>query len=300
MSRQEPANEKLKEVYSAPGGEAARTAACPDDGEIWAASRGELSPDRSRELLAHALECAACEQSWKAAEALAAEAGLAAAATVVPFRSGRRRVAVLLAAAAVLVLALIVIPRVVRKDGPGAGPTWAAGVNTTLWRVGADGDEPLAGGDSVRPGDRIYLTLDTDAPAYVYLINRDQTGESTALFPIEGAQWSNPLPAGTAHRLPGDTHWQYDSWEVSSAGGQESFFVVASAGPLVQLETAIALLEAAGPVDEFTRGQDPPVRDPRTDPEHREDALSAALQDLTSRTAGGEVIVREIVLENPR
>jgi hypothetical protein len=300
MSRTEPENEKLRELYSAPGGEAARTPACPDDGEIWAASRGELSPERSHELLAHALECAACEESWRVARTLAAEAGLGAAATVLPFRTDRRKVAVLLAAAAVLALALIVIPRVAWKDGSGAGSTWAEGVNTTLWRVGGDGDSPLVEGDSVRPGDRIYLTLDTDAPAYVYLINRDQTGESTALFPIEGAQWSNPLPAGSAHRLPGDTDWQYDSWEVSSAGGRESFIVVASAKPLVQLETAIALLEAAGPVDEFTRGQDPPVRDPRTDPEQGEDALSAALQDLTSRAAGGELILRQIVLENPR
>ena len=300
MSRPEPENEKLREAYSAPGGEAVRTSACPDDEEIWADSRGELPPERSRELLAHSLECAACQESWKLAKAVAAEAGLGAGATVVPFRSGRRRVAVLLAAAAVLVLALIVIPRVGWIDGPGAGATWAEGVNATLWRVGVDGDEPLAEGDSVRPGDRIYLTLDADVSAYVYLINRDQTGESTALFPIEGAQWNNPLPAGTAHRLPGDTDWQYDSWEVSSAGGRESFVVVASAKPLVQLETAIALLDAAGPIDDFTRGQDSPVRDPQTDPEQAEDALSAALQDLTSRTAAGEVILRQIVLENPR
>ena len=73
MSRTKPENEELRELYSAPGGEAARTPACPDDGEIWADSRGELPPERSQELLAHALECAACEESWRAAKTLAAE-----------------------------------------------------------------------------------------------------------------------------------------------------------------------------------------------------------------------------------
>ena len=76
--------------------------------------------------------------------------------------------------------------------------------------------------------------------------------------------------------------------------------MVASAERLAPLESAIALLEAAGPVDEFTRGQDPPVRDPRTDTEQGEVALADALEDLATRTADGDVIVRQIVLENPR
>lgn len=299
MSRTEAEDRRIRERFSTSRDRAEVTPACPDDEEIWAASRGELPEARVAELLSHSLECDACKESWRVAKTLALEAGLDEPATVVPFRSGLRRFAVPLAAAAAVVLALIVVSWMDVWRGPGPAPSWAAGVQTTLWRVGEAGDEPLEAGDSLRPGDRIYLTLKSDAPAYVYLINRDRSGESTTLFPIDGAQWSNPLPAGTPRRLPGDTSWQYDSWEVSSAGGRESFIVVAAARPLVQLESAIALLGAASPMDEYTRGRDTSVGRPPTASERGEAALASALEGLATRTADGDVLVRKIVLENP-
>jgi hypothetical protein len=131
------------------------------------------------------------------------------------------------------------------------------------------------------------------------VINKDAAGESAALFPIPGAQWSNPLPPGEAHRLPGGSGWQYDSWEVSSSGGQESFTVIAALEPQQGLESALALLDTAVPQDQFLRGRAAVPAGTETDPEQAAVALAQALEELRGKS-GGSVVVREIVLENPR
>ena len=109
------------------------------------------------------------------------------------------------------------------------------------------------------------------------------------------------MPAATTHRLPGDTTWEYDSWEVSSAGGRESFLVVASLDAVEELESALALLESASPLDpgEFLRGDDPAGPEPDTAPSGAEAALAAALEVLAA-SGSEKVVIHQITLENPR
>ncbi len=261
MNASDRDGEKLREAYLAAGDVAARGAGCPGDEAIWAASRGESPPDAAREILAHAQHCPACSRSLAMAAALAREAGLDAGldADVHPFPARRWRAlvpAAAMAAAVLLALALVIFLR------PGAGPAPAisleARVQTVLWRVAPDTDQPLgdgsglpAGGPAVAPGpislasgDRLYLTVDSDSFLHVYVINTDAAGRSSALFPVAGAQWSNPLPPGR-HRLPGEPAWRYDSWEVTSADGPEAFQIIASLEPLPGLEAALAGVDAA-------------------------------------------------------
>jgi hypothetical protein len=181
-----------------------------------------------------------------------------------------------------------------------------AGARVALFRAGVAADEPLESGARVSPGDRLFLEFRADAPAHVYVLNLDRRGGGYVLFPVPGAQWSNPLAAGVTHRLPGGRDWENDSWEVTSAGGREAIIVVASLRPLDRLEAALASLEAASPEGparplegEILRGVArlaDSARPAGGDPA----AVLGALRDLaTAPPEAGGVLVREIELENP-
>jgi hypothetical protein len=321
MSKRERKDDVLRDAFSSPDPAAGSTAHCPGDGEIWSASRGELPPERTELLLAHSLECTECRQSWQAAAALAAEGKLdesgrsggaageasgtasrpqdPAAGRVIPFRSRHHRlVAAITAVAAMLVMMFALTTMLDREPDQVAPLSLAEQIQTDIWRVGES--QPLADGDPLSLGDRIYLTLESDIAVHLYLINKDQAGESAALFPIQGAQWSNPLPPGVTHRLPGDQDWQYDSWEVTSTGGRESFTVVASLEPLPRLEAALALVGGAMPQDQILRGQSTLPPGSETDPDQAAAALAGALEELHRESFSHSVLVREIVLENSR
>ncbi len=304
MSERESDNKRLRDAFSSVDQPAGSTDRCPGDEEIWDASRGELSPERTRLLLAHSLECANCKQSWLAASSLAAEASMpssrpqnAGAGQVIPFQVRHHRLLKVISAVAATVVLLFLLTTVLNREEVAVAPGTLAGqIRTDLWRVGES--QPLLAGDRLQIGDRLYLTVQSEAPVHLYVINKDQAGESAALFPVPGAQWSNPLSPGEAHRLPGSQDWQYDSWEVSSSGGRESFTVVASLEPLAGLESALALLDAAVPREQVLRGRAAVEAVPETDPGKAAAALAAAL-DALREEIGGAVVIREIVLENP-
>jgi Domain of unknown function (DUF4384) len=71
------------------------------------------------------------------------------------------------------------------------------------------------------------VKLRVSIPAYVYIVNEDDRGESYLLFPLPGQAITNPLPAGVSNRIPGTRDAEVN-WKVSSAGGQEHFLVFAS------------------------------------------------------------------------
>jgi hypothetical protein len=121
MTGDSTANERLRDLWAA-GGQ--RSAGCPTDEEIWAASRGELPEERRSDLLGHSIGCPACAESFRMAAALGEEAGLgagAAAGAAAPVegpRAGRGRARFWLlglAAAAVVVIASLV--PVLRRTG---------------------------------------------------------------------------------------------------------------------------------------------------------------------------------------
>ncbi len=249
------------------------------------------------------------------------EQALLAAQRRAPARPGPRwRLPLAAAAAAVVILAVaglwlgrrhpVVAPGSAQASGSDVGLPLSASVESTLWRAGVSADQPLTTGERVQPGDRMFLEVKNAVPIHVYVINLDREGHGYVLFPIPGAQVGNPLPPGASHRLPGDTTWEYDSWEVSSAGGRETFLVVASRRPLERLESALALLRPAtaeGPqelgesLSESLRGVGILSRTGTPDGASRgAAAVSAALRALTSSPLSRQdLFVQEIVLENP-
>ena len=106
-------------------------------------------------------------------------------------------------------------------------------------------DVPLAPGSRVRPGDELFAVIDASKPVFVYIINRDDTGESFLLFPLSGLSPANPVRTDQMVRLPGTKDGQQIYWKVTSAGGQEHFFLYVTPTRLVDFEQLLAALPRA-------------------------------------------------------
>lgn len=95
---------------------------------------------------------------------------------------------------------------------------------------------------AVRPGDKLFLEVQSSAPAHVYVVNEDERGESLLLFPLPGQKITNPLPAKSRVRLPGRRGEDMVYWQVSNVGKREHFLIFASPEPLPLFEKMFAAL----------------------------------------------------------
>ncbi|MFN8548749.1 MAG: DUF4384 domain-containing protein [Candidatus Eisenbacteria bacterium] len=98
-------------------------------------------------------------------------------------------------------------------------------------------------GDAIAPGDSLSLLLSTSRPLYLYVIDQDERGEAYLLFPARAFPLANPLPAAERLALPGSRGGRALYWQVTSAGGKESFFFVASPHRLEAFERQLVALE---------------------------------------------------------
>lgn len=113
-------------------------------------------------------------------------------------------------------------------------------VEAKLFRAGAETDDRLLRDATVRLGDELFLEVKSSHAAYFYVFEEDQTGRAYVLFPLPEIELQNPLPVG-AHRLPGEVNWK-----VSSIGGTETIFLIASRERLTDLEERLATTPKAG------------------------------------------------------
>jgi hypothetical protein len=236
------------------------------------------------------------------AEALAPFAPSAKADAVV---IRRRRAAAL--APWVLALAAVVVALVFLLRGPATSPLVA---DARLLR-GSDPAVQLFSGDRVQPGDLLHLRLDLRRESHVYVLNRDDRGALSLIFPMPGYARQNPLPAARDLSLPGvrTGHSGEMAWRIGPGGGTERFLVIASRRPLREFEeelrglptpeagaSARALGESAA--ENLYRGvtglaQLPAVPATEGSAGERLFALAKSLAD------GGDVWVREFALRNP-
>lgn len=150
--------------------------------------------------------------------------------------SWRSRIAAAAGASALALILLFVWP------GFLAPVTYTVAASLHRARHGAV--EELLPGARVAPGDRLFLQFEASRTLHVYVLAEDDRGEAFLLFPLPGHSASNPLPGGTAHRLPPDRDGRSYNWGVSSAGGTEHFLIVASPKALTEFEAALAMLPA--------------------------------------------------------
>ena len=130
---------------------------------------------------------------------------------------------------------------------PAADPVGAAAaeyrIDAAFYRERERSAERLGPDSRVARGDNLFLNVQLSAPAYVYVVNEDEKGESYLLFPIPGQSVSNPLSAGVTHRLPGKDQKQQElAWQVSSPGGREHFLLVARRERSPEFEKIISTL----------------------------------------------------------
>src|SRR5262249_27401259 len=130
-----------------------------------------------------------------------------------------------------------------------APPAQPIVVDARLVRRGAGGSESLSDGASIAVGDRPALEARCADPAWVYVLNQDQSGHAFALFPLTGLELTNPPQANERHRLPGSLRGKPFAWQVTTNGGEERFLVVVARHRLPLVETQLAALEGAQPSD---------------------------------------------------
>jgi hypothetical protein len=103
----------------------------------------------------------------------------------------------------------------------------------------------LTQGSRVAPGDKLFATIEASEPVYVYVINRDEAGQSFLLFPLPGYLPENPIPLSQVNHLPGSRNGERYYWEVSTPGVREHFFVYVTPRRLVEFEQLLAALPRA-------------------------------------------------------
>lgn len=199
----------------------------------------------------------------------------------------------------------------VGAPGPSATAAPTYEVQATL--VGRTGGayRRLAPGDRVAPGDFLSLEFSATRPAWVYVLNEDERGETYLLFPQPLFDRTNPIAPDSALVLPGPIGGHENAWQVTSRGGREHFLVVASAAPIAEIEREFNRLPEArpgrpiryarveAPVLERLRGVGGVAPLPADTTPRRAGAFER-FQALAGReTVRDSVWVRSITLENP-
>mgnify|MGYP003694504743 CR=1 FL=1 len=132
-------------------------------------------------------------------------------------------------------------------------------VDATLMRRSDSGSEPVADGGRVTLGDRLALEVHSTEPVWAYVFNRRRRSR-VHVVPDRRPRDHEPALPEELHQLPGRLRGQPFAWQVTSAGGDESFVIVASRRPLPEMESLAASLDAASPdrapveSNEATRG----------------------------------------------
>lgn len=194
---------------------------------------------------------------------------------------------------------------------PVAADVVAPELTATLLRVTAGGREALRTGDLVAPGDELALEVDAREPVHLYVLSEDETGAVFVLFPLASRGTRNPIAAGTPQRLPGSQGAEALTWQVTSAGGRETFLVLASRSPLAPVADVAATIPEAGtdaavayrtlPATALARlrGVGGVVAAPPLRAATRTGILPALARDLAVSPEGRAIWMRLVVLENP-
>ncbi|HMB67678.1 MAG TPA: DUF4384 domain-containing protein, partial [bacterium] len=127
------------------------------------------------------------------------------------------------------------------------GAPGALEVDATFFRAFGEQELRLRPGARLEAGDELFLEVRGTRDMWTYVFSEDDAGEMYVLFPLEGCDVANPLPADRTTRLPGTFDRKPGKWTATSSGGREHLFVVASTSPLNELEDEIARAPQASP-----------------------------------------------------
>ena len=119
-----------------------------------------------------------------------------------------------------------------------------------LWAFGAikkgEGEPkliPIARDTALKSGDQIKFFVKLKKKCFVYLIYNSSQGEISVLFPYRFGQLSKGYPEQSEYYIPQGFEW----FELDEHVGQETFYLLASAERLHDLEAIINKYETADP-----------------------------------------------------
>ncbi len=158
----------------------------------------------------------------------------------------RRRFMVAVLLSLVCQVAFIGYPGAVfpaQQDEPGVVFKWAFGV---LTGEGADRRfEPITKDTVLNTGDQFKMMVELKRKCYVYVLHQDAREGLKLLFPYSMEQLAVDYQLDRKYYIPHGDAW----YKLDQNAGTETFFLLASADRLNELEALYAKYEGAGPGD---------------------------------------------------
>jgi hypothetical protein len=213
------------------------------------------------------------------------------------------------------------------RDDAGVRPAAAALVSTpvpsadhrvqaTFYQLAGGVRQPKASGARVRPDDVLELDIRLSRDASVYVVNEDDHGAASLLFPLPGGNLHNPLKGRETYTLPGPQGTEPVQWKVSSTGGREHFYVIVATEVDPALRAALDRLapasDGAAPSMNAQAGVAPstlrstsklahvPAPPPATAGTDHAPWRALARPLLSSEEQADGVWVRQLTLDNPK
>lgn len=184
-----------------------------------------------------------------------------------------------------------VAPQMVAQNGYGEQPhmvhtsmrTQQLGLRYSLLLNQPDGSFLETSPDTTfHSGDKVRLSIMSNEPGYLYVIQQGSSGNWSPIFPIPNAGAdSNRVQPGVPSQIPGGTN----SFKFDNHAGVEKLFVVLSREPIGDLDAALQRLKNPSTVPSSESG-------PRR-PEHAQilEASNHIPDDLVQRLASRDLVL---------
>jgi hypothetical protein len=160
---------------------------------------------------------------------------------------GWRRLVGLLGILMVSGVVMAVLPglsRAVAAEEAQVSFRWAFGARV------ASGDPaklvPITQDTTLQTGDQLKMLVELQKPCFVYVIHHGPAGEVHRLFPYQGQQVDTTYQTAKRYDIPFGEAWI----KLNAQVGQETFYLLASAERLVDLEALLAAYTTASQAEQ--------------------------------------------------
>ena len=98
----------------------------------------------------------------------------------------------------------------------------------------------------LKTGDQLKMFVELRKPCFVYVIHHGAQGEIQRLFPYDIQQFTTDYQTSKTYEIPPNDGW----FRINEQAGLETFYLVASAQRLTDLEQLLATYAAAQPAEQ--------------------------------------------------
>jgi len=105
---------------------------------------------------------------------------------------------------------------------------------------------PIKEDIQLKTGDQLKMFVELRKPCFVYVIHHGARGEIQRLFPYDIQQFTTDYQTSKIYEIPPNDGW----FRINEQAGLETFYLVASAQRLTDLEQLLATYAAAQPAEQ--------------------------------------------------